>query len=1262
MTIRAELLLVFALLTACSDSGSARRGAGAGETDAEVAVSRDPDSLPENQSAIIGKVFDYLTGEPVGDAFVSTFPPTETVRTNSDGEFVLTEGLVPGQIFEVKGEADGYERRFVPARPVPGERVTINLPLVPADRAVPVRFEPAVLVFTSDLQEVRVTASNTSDGEENLTFEPPPWLARVGEAHPLPAGGRQTLTFRIAPDAFATAVAELKAGGSLSAEVRVADAFDRVGLLTAIAVPAPPGLVTLLSTGPDALVVSPGSTVDVALTTQYAELPLLGAVLRAETDAPALALDAPERTTGEDGVAVLRIRGAEPGVGTVRVSLPAYPDVKPVTFAIEVRPIDPDAPTGPCAIANGGCGDPTLWRCELSPDGGPDCVDIDECAVAHGGCKAGFTLCVNQRGAPPLCEDVDECEVGADGRHGCGVEGYVTCRNIEAAEPMCDDIDECDEVNGGCGDPWHHRCENVEGAPPVCVDFAPCVPDADGGTYCGSIERAECVDHPGAEPTCRDFDECVPRPDGGNGCGRMAGRWTCVNRDRAPPDCTPIDACATENGGCTPAERFDCVDHLDALPECVDVDECMENNGGCGPRELNVCTNVRGGPPACAPRDLCAPDADFANACGDARYTLCEGPPGEYPTCGDLLECAIAPNGRNGCPGLARESLCFERDGAPPDCVPCPAGFANLDADDQSCEYACVAAAEVCNGRDDDCDGRVDDLFDLLRDPENCGACGHACGGGEHVVDATCRVGRCGALRCEPGFHDADGAAENGCEVALPADVLYVDGPRADPAGDGTAAHPFSTIAEAIALTAGGPGRVISVAAGAYPECVALVSSGTWLLGAGSDRTTLTCDASIPLAVRFLDDIVISGFRVATQGQYSGVDVTAGSRISLSDLSVVGYSTAVGIVSTNDVTLRGLRVIDTGRFGATGRAISITGGNDIVVSGVEITGVRGPQGDAVGLEVVGLAQGVRVEGVRIEDVATISDSGQAMGLDIGPGVRNVQIRDVTIEGIAGGAARAGLDVSGAAATGFRIGGGAELVSVERLTVTGVSGGAGAETAGGDASGVDVGAANAVTLSEVDVRTVVAGAGAPGGVATGLKVVGVTASRFENVLVFGVVAPQPNAGVIGLSFDGIVDTVISHVTVAEVGTADEAEAAGVIIGPEQTFSLAIEDSLVSGVRGHCIEQTAARDVLTLGASLLHDCGDPTVLGAYTAERPPLVDDPRFRGRAAGDLHLAGDSPAVDAAAPGSGFDREPDPNGGRADLGRYGNTAEATPSP
>ena len=123
----------------------------------------------------------------------------------------------------------------------------------------------------------------------------------------------------------------------------------------------------------------------------------------------------------------------------------------------------------------------------------------------------------------------------------------------------------------------------------------------------------------------------------------------------------------------------------------------------------------------------------------------------------------------------------------------------------------CTPLAELCNAADDDCDARIDEDFDVARDPANCGACGDACaagmvcsggscasdctapetncGGscvmvGEHPAHctgcdaacpawangtATCSGGVCGGT-CNAGFEDCDGTPGNGCEADLTAD------------------------------------------------------------------------------------------------------------------------------------------------------------------------------------------------------------------------------------------------------------------------------------------------------------------------------------------------------------------------------------------------------------------------------------------------------------------------------------------------------------
>ncbi len=117
-------------------------------------------------------------------------------------------------------------------------------------------------------------------------------------------------------------------------------------------------------------------------------------------------------------------------------------------------------------------------------------------------------------------------------------------------------------------------------------------------------------------------------------------------------------------------------------------------------------------------------------------------------TCGHV--CTIAHGQAECVSGQCRLAVCYP-------------GYADLDLDlGNGCE--CVKSnggAEACDGHDNDCDGEVDEDFDLRSDADNCGVCGVRCGGA-HAA-GVCRLGEC-VLKCLPGYSDADGRPENGCE------------------------------------------------------------------------------------------------------------------------------------------------------------------------------------------------------------------------------------------------------------------------------------------------------------------------------------------------------------------------------------------------------------------------------------------------------------------------------------------------------------------
>jgi hypothetical protein len=78
---------------------------------------------------------------------------------------------------------------------------------------------------------------------------------------------------------------------------------------------------------------------------------------------------------------------------------------------------------------------------------------------------------------------------------------------------------------------------------------------------------------------------------------------------------------------------------------------------------------------------------------------------------------------------------------------------------------------EACNYNDDDCDGEVDEGFDLTSDIDNCGACQNACGDIYENAVTTCETSACVFGGCLQGYYDIDGELATGCEYqCTPAD------------------------------------------------------------------------------------------------------------------------------------------------------------------------------------------------------------------------------------------------------------------------------------------------------------------------------------------------------------------------------------------------------------------------------------------------------------------------------------------------------------
>ena len=250
----------------------------------------------------------------------------------------------------------------------------------------------------------------------------------------------------------------------------------------------------------------------------------------------------------------------------------------------------------------------------------------------------------------------------------------------------------------------------------------------------------------------------------------------------------------------------------------------------------------------------------------------------------------------------------------------CPVAMWNLDGEPgNGCECV-VSGEETCNGIDDNCNGQLDEGFNLLADMSNCGQCGQECIAGSHVAEVSCIQGQCLVVECEDDFLDQNSAADDGCEVeVLFAGEIWVDAANSgDQAQDGSQDHPFDTIGEAV--EAAEEQFMIHIAAGTYYESVTVNKAELILRGDSVDSVVIDAGDAQDAILVSANDVKLLAF-TATGSQYgihfkgSAEEMLTGGTVSKVDITQLDaladagqWAAGVFVEYATGVTMSGLEV------------------------------------------------------------------------------------------------------------------------------------------------------------------------------------------------------------------------------------------------------------------------------------------------------------------------------------------------------------------
>jgi len=246
---------------------------------------------------------------------------------------------------------------------------------------------------------------------------------------------------------------------------------------------------------------------------------------------------------------------------------------------------------------------------------------------------------------------------------------------------------------------------------------------------------------------------------------------------------SPTEATDCRNAGAACATGFDCRASANGTWSCTPATDADTADSEVDNPQDSTRPGSDAGPQNGAGEPCKADNECLSGSCGDAPGGFCIEACVRDSDCTDETACVLAPGGRMAClPRCSNDSdcrtdwICASQEQRSSVCrphcdlEPCPRGFECQSSTGLCVDPGCVPEVEVCNGRDDDCDGENDESV-----TNACGTCGEPpaerCDGDDDDCDGTVdenvtnACGTCGAVpreACNQSDDDCDGRTDEG--------------------------------------------------------------------------------------------------------------------------------------------------------------------------------------------------------------------------------------------------------------------------------------------------------------------------------------------------------------------------------------------------------------------------------------------------------------------------------------------------------------------